>query len=112
MFSPSIVMPPSNTCGVTPLGQQQVSPVIPSTQEQLRPTPHFVAEKRPYRNIGGVLVMLAREATSHYHCSVQCIQSSCDPNFVPGSLRIPTDIYSQLNPVYREYLREAFRLGV
>jgi len=189
MFSPSIVMPPSNTCGVTPLGQQQVSPVIPSTQEQLRPTPpplifvgqsnnyssptmnvpggaasamstpasqsssavppntnpfylKFIsgnirmcqgchstlrpggvipnppynltvarAEKRPYRNSGGVLVMPARETTSHYHCSVQCIRS-CDPNFVPGSLRIPTDIYSQLNPVHREYLRGAFGLGV
>jgi len=182
-------MPPSNTCGVTPLGKQQVSPVIPSTQEQLRPMPpplifvgqsnnyssptmnvpggaasamptpasqsssavppntnpfylKFIsgnirmcqgchstlrpggvipnppynltvarAEKRPYRNSGGVLVMPARETTSHYHCSVQCIWS-CDPNFVPGSLRIQTDIYSQLNPVHREYLRGAFGLGV
>jgi len=51
MLSPSIVMPPSNTCGVTPLGQQQVSPVIPSTQEQLRPTPPpliFVGQSNNY----------------------------------------------------------------
>ncbi len=69
------------------------------------------AEMRPYRNSGGVVVTPRRESTSHYHCCVQCIQS-CDPNFVPGSLQIPMDIYSQLNAVHREYLCGTFGLSI
>ena len=69
------------------------------------------AERHPYQNSSGVLVMPSKESTSHYHCCVQCIQS-CNPNFVPGSLRIPADIYSQLNSVHREYLCGAFGLSV
>ena len=69
------------------------------------------AEKRPYRDSTGNLITPQKCTTSHYHCRVECIQA-VEPHFVPRSLRIPADIYSQLSPVHREYLSAVFGLSL
>ena len=69
------------------------------------------AERRPYRNTSGTVVTPYKESISHYHCCVECVQSG-DPKFVPMSLLIPLDLYSQLNSVHREYLHSAFGLNL
>ena len=69
------------------------------------------AERRPYRDVSGNLVTPQKETAAHYHVRIDCVKAA-DPNFVPMSLHIPSDIYSQLNPVHREYLSGVFELSM
>ena len=69
------------------------------------------AERRTYRDTGGNLVTPKKETVCHYHVRVDCIRSvHC--YFVPGELRIPSDIHSQLLYIHREYLSGQFGLSV
>lgn len=86
------------------------------TKEGLTPPPpHDLtiarAERRPYRNASGTLVTPTRETASHYHCREECVKAA-DPGFVSVSLRVPVDIYNQLNAIHREYLNGQFGLSV
>ena len=69
------------------------------------------AERCPYRDVLGNLVTPQKKTAAHYHVHIDCVKAA-DPNFVPMSLHIPSDIYSQLNPVHREYLSGVFELSM
>ena len=69
------------------------------------------AERRPYRDTSGNLRTPQKATAAHYHCRIECVKAG-EPTFVPASLRIPSDIYSQLCSVHREYLRMVFGLSM
>ena len=69
------------------------------------------AERRSFRDPAGNLITPRKETTSHYHCRIECVKAA-EPGFIPYSLRIPTDIYSQLSAAHRDYLRGVFGLSV
>ena len=69
------------------------------------------AERRPYRDTSGNLRTPQKATAAHYHRRIECVKAG-EPTFVPASLRIPSDIYSQLCSVHREYLRMVFGLSM
>ena len=68
------------------------------------------AERRSFRNVGGVLVTRRKEQPScHYHLNLACIRAVA-PQFVPSSLVIPSDVRPKLTQTHQEYLRLVFGL--
>ncbi len=68
------------------------------------------AERRRFRDpSSGNLITPNKETVSHYHCTIQCVRA-VDPFFVPLALRVPSEIYSQLNAIHRDYLSGVFGL--
>ena len=59
------------------------------------------AERRQFRDTSGTLITPRKETAAHNHC-IDCVVA-VEPNFVPLSLYVPTDIYSRLLPVDRQY---------
>ena len=69
------------------------------------------AERRSFRDVCGNLVTPNKETVSHYHCRVDCVQA-VDPLFVPLTLIVPSDVYSQLHAIHRDYLSGVFGLSL
>ena len=69
------------------------------------------AERRSFRDPAGNLITPRKETTSHSHCRTECVKAA-EPGFIPYSLRIPTDVYSQLGAAHRDYLRGVFGLSI
>lgn len=60
------------------------------------------AECHSFHDPAGNIITPRKETTSHYHCHTECVKTA-----EPGlylTLRIPTDVYSQLGAA-RDYLR-------
>ena len=69
------------------------------------------SERRAFRDSSGTLVTPRRETISHYHERLECIRA-VEPNFVPATLHIPTDIYNQFHAIHREYVSSVFSIGL
>ena len=69
------------------------------------------SESRAFRDSSGTLVTPRRETVSHYHGRLECIRA-VEPNFVPATLRISTNIYNQLHAIHREYISSVFSIGL
>ena len=69
------------------------------------------AERRQFRDTSGALITPRKKTATHYHCRLDCVVA-VEPNFVPLSLYVPTDIYSRLLPVHRQYLYGVFGLSL
>ena len=67
-------------------------------------------EQRPFydRNSGQTRIP-KKELAAHYHLRVECSRTE-EPNFVPGSLKIPDDL--ELSAVHVSYLRAAFGINL
>ena len=61
------------------------------------------AEKRPYRDSSGNLVSPTTCRPSHYHVGLTCIQA-VEPAFVSHSLKVPTDVQSQMSPDHKNFI--------
>ena len=69
------------------------------------------AERRQFRDSSGTLITPRKETAAHYHCRLECV-IAVEPNFAPLSLNVPSDVYSRLSPVHRQYLYGAFGLSL
>ncbi len=67
------------------------------------------SEKRAYRNNSGTLVTPTTFKPSHYHSVLTCVQAA-EPYFMPYSLKVPPDVYSQLTFEHKQYLWMHFGL--
>lgn len=61
------------------------------------------AEKRPYRDSSGELVVPSSYSNAHYHVAVWCI-SQVEPSFIPHTLKVPADIASQLGWDHKNFI--------
>ena len=61
-------------------------------------------ERRAFRDATGALKTPVTPSAAHYHLKIACIRA-VQANFVPGMLRIPSDVSQKFTEVHRQHLR-------